>query len=416
MDRIHEPVKIAYLIPEFPGQTHIWMWREIVWMRRWGVDLHLFSTRRPNDRDRARHGFAEAAAAETFYLWPPKPADLAGAVSWAMTHHPAGLAKAIKLGLTLPVDDRPIAKTVLPLVAPACVLAREMSRRGLSHLHSHTCSNSAILGMMVKRILGVSFSLTLNANIEWWGGAMAEKFADAEFTIAITEWLLRQMKRDFPALREDQAVLGRIGVDTDRWAPSKRESERGARPARIIAVGRLHPSKGYDVLLTAIKKLLDQGRDLALQIIGAGPEREALEAQVARDGIGGRVTFLGSLAEDRIIDHLDSSDVFVLSSHAEPLGVVCMEAMSMGVPLVGTAAGGVGEIVTDGVDGLLVPPNDADALAAAVARLLDDEPLRRRLAAAGRQAIIDRFDSRFGAASLYERMFGRPPPDGAKSS
>ena len=62
--------RIAYLVPEFPGQTHTWIWRELVWMRRWGAEVRLISTRPPLDRDRARHAFAAEAAAETLYLLP----------------------------------------------------------------------------------------------------------------------------------------------------------------------------------------------------------------------------------------------------------------------------------------------------------------------------------------------------------
>jgi colanic acid/amylovoran biosynthesis glycosyltransferase len=81
-----------------------------------------------------------------------------------------------------------------------------------------------------------------------------------------------------------------------------------------------------------------------------------------------------------------------------------MEAMSMEVATVGTAAGGVGEIITDGVDGLLVEPRNVEALAGAMARLQDNPDLRRRLAQAGRPTIINRFDSRIGARTLRERL------------
>ena len=405
--------KLGYLIPEFPGQTHVWMWREIVHMREAGADLSLFSTRRPPERDRARHDFADSAAQETTYLWPMLPRQVAASLGWAQLRHPLGLARAMRLALSLPVERGPNVKTVLPLLAPACRLAFEVRRRGIDHLHSHTCANSAVLAMLVKQLLGTPYSLTLNANVEWWGGAMAEKFGQAEFTIAITQWLQEQVRRDYPDLREDQVVLGRIGVDTLKWKPLPGDDEiRGndnAGPLRIITVGRLHDSKGYDVLLNALGLLRERGVDFRLTMIGDGPERDALTAQ--RDGLGLTevVELTGSLGETQIIEAMRRSDVFVLSSHAEPLGVVSMEAMSMEVATVATDAGGVGEIITDGVDGELVPPGDAAALADALQGLAEDTERRRRLAHAGRRSIIDRFDSRRGAATLFERLFGRRP-------
>jgi glycosyltransferase involved in cell wall biosynthesis len=103
------------------------------------------------------------------------------------------------------------------------------------------------------------------------------------------------------------------------------------------------------------------------------------------------------------------ADVFVLSSHAEPLGVVTMEAMSMGLASVATDAGGVREIMTHERDGLLVPPKDPAALAEALRRLAEDEALRQRLAAAGRRTVVERFDSRHSAGKLFERLTGERP-------
>ena len=405
--------KLGYLIPEFPGQTHVWMWREIVHMREAGADLTLFSTRRPPERDRARHDFADSAAAETTYLWPMSPRQVAASVGWAKLRHPVGFLRALRLALTLPVDRGPNVRTVLPLLAPACRLAFEVRRRGIGHLHSHTCANSAVLAMLVKQLLGTPYSLTLNANVEWWGGAMGQKFGQADFTIAITQWLYDQVRRDYPQLRDPQVVLGRIGVDTLKWTPGPAAAQTEPTPAddrlRLISVGRLHESKGYDVLLEALGKLQPRGVHFDLTLIGDGPEREQLTQQRDRLGLADRVTFTGSLGETQIIAAMREADVFVLSSHAEPLGVVSMEAMAMEVATLATDAGGVGEIITDGVDGKLVPPGDPDALADALEQLARDPDQRRRLARAGRQSIIANFDSRRGAATLYERLFGRRP-------
>ncbi len=259
---------------------------------------------------------------------------------------------------------------------------------------------------MVRRLAGIPFSLTLNANIEWWGGAMRQKFADAEFTIAISHKLLEQMREEFPELRPDQTLLGRIGVDTKKWRPRRGDEPRAAGPWRLVTVARLHRSKGHAVLIRAIGRLLRNGADVTLRVVGSGPERPVLERLVEELGLRQRVSFTGSLAEDAVIDEISRSDVFVLASDAEPLGVAYVEAMALGVPTIGTAAGGVAEIITDGVDGLLIPARNAERLSAAIARLIDDEFLRRRLGKAGRQTVERRFDSRVGAATLYERLTG----------
>ena len=411
VEGVHLVPRIGYMTAEFPGQTYIWVWREIVHLREWGSSIKIFSTRHPSTRDRARHAFAPGAEAETTYLWPMEPARILGVLFWALMTRPVGLARCLGMSLVLPVNCRPRWRKVLPLVLPACLLAREVRRRGVTHLHSHTCANSAILCMMARRLVGVPFSMTLNADISIWGGAMREKFEEAVFTIAITQLLLDQIRRDFPTVRPDQALLGRIGVDTHKWIPCPRPqwSEQAMRPFRVMTVARLHKSKGHDVLIQAVAELTAAGRDVTLDLIGAGPERETLERRVKEAGLGDRVIFHGSLGEDQVIQHLGRADAFVLASRAEPLGVAYMEAMALELPTIGTAAGGVSEIITDGIDGLLVPPGDSHALAAAIALVMDNTELAQRLGVNGRRTIVNRFDSRLGAAVLYERLFGHAP-------
>ena len=239
---------------------------------------------------------------------------------------------------------------------------------------------------------------------------MREKFEEATFTIAITQLLLDQIRRDFPMVRPDQVLLGRIGVDTSKWAPCPGRRKRGTGSFRVMTLGRLHRSKGHDVLIQAVWELTAAGRDVTLDLIGEGPERGVLEQQARETGLGDRAIFHGSLGEDQVIEHLGCADAFILASRAEPLGVAYMEAMALELPTIGTAAGGVSEIITDGVDGLLVPPGDPCALAAAIALLMDDHELAERLGRAGRRTVVSRFDSRLGAAALYERLFGRAPP------
>ena len=404
-------MKIGYLIPEFPGQTHTFIWREISHLREWGVQVDIISTRPPSPAVMARHNFAQAAAQETYYLWPQSPIQLLSALTWAISKNPKGVWQMLRLCFTLKLDKKPAWKRTLPLALIAPVLAREAVKRDIQHLNSQAASNSAILGMMVKRLVGIPFSMVCNANLEWWGGAMFQKLSDAEFTVAVTDWLLVQMRSDYPTLRADQAIMAHHGVDTKRWKPRQDLDllDSQGQSFQVITVGRLHHSKGHDVLIRSIKLLLDGGRKVNLKIVGAGPEESALKSLVQDLGLTEVVTFTGSLSEDQIIDLMHQSDAFALASDAEPLGVVYMEAMAAGIPAIGTNAGGVPEIISHREDGLLVPPQDETALAEALACLMDDPQLRQQLSQNGRRTIVERFDSRLGAATLYERLYGTPP-------
>jgi glycosyltransferase involved in cell wall biosynthesis len=398
-------LRIGYVIPEWPGQTHLWIWREVSHLREWGVEVRIFATQRQSrDMYRARHAFAAEAEAQTTYLWPMAWHRAAGSVLASIVTSPVGFLRCVWMALRLPVDASVRRKSLLGLVVPACHLAREARRGGVGHLHSHSPANCTVLCMMVKRLAGIGFSQTVNANLEWWGGAMREKFAEAEFTFLVTQWLVEQVRREYPGLAVTKYGLGRVGVDTRSWTPAA-ESERAPRSVlRILSVGRLTPGKGHHHLIRAVSLLKNQRRRVELRIGGDGPERENLEKLIAELDTKGEASLLGSLAEDVYLAEMRAADVFVLASDAEPMGVVYMEAMACERATVGTAAGGVGEIITDGVDGLLVPPGDPAALAAAIGRLIDDPELRCRLGSAGRRRVVEEFDSRKWARVVLERI------------
>ena len=406
-------MRIGYVIPEFPSQTHVWIWREILHTREWGMDLRIFSTSKPGEKDRARHSFAGEAERETTYLWPNPKLQTIGSVAAQALRNPIGFFSCVKLALTMEkTKNRGKVRPLLPLIVPACILASEVRKAGIDRIHSHSVARSAVICMMVKRLTGVPYSLTLNADLSWWGGAVERKIAESDFTIAITQALLDEVREKFRAIPESRTLLGRIGVDTKRWArPIDRPLPAdGARRMRIVSVGRMHHNKAFDVLMEASKHLIDKGYELDVRIIGDGGEREKLEAMRRELGLENTVSFLGSMSEDQIIDELLSADVFSAVSRHEPLGVVYMEAMSLGVPTLGTTSGGVGEIIDSGESGLLVEPGDPEELARVIESLLTDAERRRRMGEAGRRAIVEKFDSRIGAATIFEKLTGETAP------
>jgi glycosyltransferase involved in cell wall biosynthesis len=156
----------------------------------------------------------------------------------------------------------------------------------------------------------------------------------------------------------------------------------------IGIVGRLRPEKAHEVLLEAVAQLARTGRDVRLCIVGDGPRRAELQLLAARLGIDPRVTWAG---EHRDAATLASAfDASVICSHWEGLPLAALESMSAGVPLVASAVGGLPTLLEGGA-GLLVPPADPHALAAALATLMDDRQRAARLGLIGRARIEDRY-------------------------
>jgi glycogen synthase len=155
----------------------------------------------------------------------------------------------------------------------------------------------------------------------------------------------------------------------------------------VLGLGRVVAKKGFDLLVEAFARLAPRRSGLGLVVAGDGPSRAGLAAQAARLGIADRVHLAGSLGRAEIAWAMDAADVFVLPSRVEPFGIVILEALRAGRPVVVSSRGGGSEIVRHEREGLLADPVDAEQLAAAIGRLLDDRDLARRLAEAGRERV-----------------------------
>jgi glycosyltransferase involved in cell wall biosynthesis len=168
----------------------------------------------------------------------------------------------------------------------------------------------------------------------------------------------------------------------------------------VVTVANYREQKAYPNLFAAARLVLDRCPSALFVAVGQGPLQERIESEHAALDLGDRFALLGR--RDDVPAVLSAGDVFVLASDYEGLPVALMEAAAVGLPVVATAVGGVPEVVTDGVEGVLVPPKDPLALADAIERLVTDEALRARLAAAARRRGDD-FDIARVAEILQDR-------------
>ena len=196
-------------------------------------------------------------------------------------------------------------------------------------------------------------------------------------------------------------------VDLARFARTRRRRKRGGS-FDVLFVGRLDRQKGVDVLLRALS-VLKVGRTVRVQLVGDGPQREAL-MRLADELRLTDVTFAGR--SDRIPELLGEADVLVLPSRWEGLPNVVLEALAAGCPVIGTDVVGTRDLITDGVNGLLVPSDDPQALARAMTTLAADADLGERLAVCGRDTARRHAIPTMAAAheSLYRNVLGRSRP------
>ncbi|RJT82084.1 glycosyltransferase family 1 protein [Arthrobacter cheniae] len=211
------------------------------------------------------------------------------------------------------------------------------------------------------------------------------------------------------------------GVDLELFTPRGPVEDRG-RAHRIVSVGRLVPRKGMDLVIRALRDLADQGRDdVELVIVGGGntsgleddPEAQRLLGLAADLGIADRVILRGQVSRAEMPAVLRSADAVVCAPWYEPFGIVPLEAMACGVPVIAAAVGGLVDTVVDGKTGLHVPPQDSGAIAAAVAEMIADPEWARELGDHGHRRVRARYSwSRIAADTerAYQSALGAAAP------
>jgi glycosyltransferase involved in cell wall biosynthesis len=391
-------MKIGYLIPEFPGQTHIFFWREIQALQQRGIVVDLVSTRRPPSGVIA-HAWSRDAMARTTYLSDMTIGGLSELLQGALRAGVAGWARAAK-SIIRAADTGPAQRA--RLVALAFLggrLSQVAHKRGWSHIHVHSCADSAVITLFSHLLTGTTYSMTLHGNLDRFGSNHREKWRNAAFGIVVNEVLNNEVRSTLANALPPRIAVVPMGVDVDRFR--RRQAYvpwRSEGPLRIFSCGRLNPVKGHADLIQAIGRLRRSGIDVRLAIAGeddhggAGYRRE-LETLIGTSGLNGPVELLGASSEESVRDRLEQAHVFALASHWEALPVAPIEAMAMALPVVATQVGGVPELIADGHDGLLVSPGDPDALVAAIERVAGDSELAVRLGSAARCKVERDFHS-----------------------
>ncbi len=288
-----------------------------------------------------------------------------------------------------------------------------LARERYDILHFHTArahAMAAFLGAGRGFSRGIARVVTRRMDYRLRGGWYTRRLYNHEVqaVVAISEGVRAMLIESGVAPARISVVPS--GVEADRFAPSAEARTRVRRQYAapddacvLIVVGALAVRKGHDVLLDALARLGDP--TLVVWCAGAGAARAALEAQRATLGLDAQVRFLGRV--DDVAGLLAGADVMVMPSRQEGLGVAALEAMAAGLPVIASRVGGLPEAVVDGDTGLLVPADDAAALAAAIARLAGNRDLRRRLGAAGAARVRTRFTMGAMAAAtlaVYRRV------------
>ena len=410
---VSEMLRIGYFVPQFPGQTHSFFWREITALKARGIEPELVSTRRPR-ANLIAHSWAREAMEKTVYLAPPRARDVAATVAELARTSPAGWRRCAESIRRAEGRSGAARLQLGALVVVGARLAALARARGWAHVHAHSCAQTAEIAMFASLLSGLPYSLTLHAPLGEFGPNHREKWRHARFAVIVTRSLRREVEEVLSESLPPSVDVAPMGVELGSFARRRPyEPWTGHVPLQIFSCGRLNPGKGHQDLIRAVGMLRRRGIDARLTIAGedeAGgtTHRRVLAAQIAAMDLAGSVALLGAVSEARICAELERAHVFALASLNEAIGVATMEAMAMGTPVVVTGVGGVPELVDDGVSGLLVQPERPAELAAKIERLARDPELAHRIGEAGRRKVESEFNSSKSASVLARHLIEAP--------
>ncbi len=395
--------RLVVILKGYPRLSETFIAQELRGLEQAGFALTLVSMRRPTDKK--RHPVHDEIVAPVVYL----PEYLHEA-PWRVLR---GVARASRLpgfagGLRQFLRDlrHDFSRNRLRRFGQAAVLAAEFPPGG-QWIYAHFLHTPASVAGYAARMTGVPWSGSAHAKDIWTTDRreLTQKLGDARWTVTCTAGgadYLRSLASD-PA----RVHLSYHGLNLDRFPAftAQRPPRDGqGTPVTVLSVGRAVPKKGYDILLAALAAL---PVDLSWRFvhIGAGGEQTALKALAAKLGITARCDWRGAMDQPEVLNAYRAADLFALACRItddgdrDGLPNVLVEAASQRLAVVSTAISAIPELFTDGVSGLLVPPEDVAALSVALERAIRDPGLRDRLAGVAEARVRAEFD--------YHRSIGQ---------
>ncbi|MGA7923351.1 MAG: glycosyltransferase family 4 protein [Thermoplasmata archaeon] len=276
------------------------------------------------------------------------------------------------------------------------------------HVHTYGTNHASVTARFSRRT-GVPWVLTAHYHPIWsiWGGNLRHRlrrFYDRRLggpVVASARRVIVQSREEERLLRENGFPLPPVVIIPPGYAPMATAASSATRFAATLGVdgpfalfiGRLASNKGLEVLLSAFAKVRQREPSARLVIVGEdGGMRPALETQVRSLGLEHAVRFTGYLSDEALVAAgLREALVLVLPSEYEAFGLVLLEALAQGTPVIATRVGGIPEFIEDGKAGRLVPPGNVEALTAALEEVWNDEPLRRQRGDYGRSSVVPRY-------------------------
>lgn len=416
--------RIAYVLKAYPRASEPFILSEIHRLEALGIPLRLFATKPAEAADRLpHHPVIDRIQATAEYLTPTASTSSTTVSRWLREHwpyfaaplrrvwrrHPVGMARAsVRLGAELVRSGRHnhgrVKRTYLREFLHAVELVDRLhDTPDVRHLHAHYAHGATTVAWFASRIAGLTFSFTGHAKDLYNGaanpaGVLSRKLGSARFALTCTESNQKMLQTLVPTSLVHCVYRG-LNADFSRLLAHRQPPPREQRHFRVLSVGRLVRKKGFDLLIEAVARLVAEGVTIEVSLIGNDGDHGAEIRRLIHDrGLGHVVLLSGARSQAELFDEYHRAHVFCLPCRVledgdrDGIPNVLMEAMACGTPVLTTAISGIPEMVRDGQNGLLVPPDDVDALTAALRRASRDLPWLDALGVSARATAAERFD------------------------
>jgi glycosyltransferase involved in cell wall biosynthesis len=398
--------KVAYIMSRFPKLTETFILYEMLALEQQGVQVELY----PLLRERAAVMHPEAVAMlERAHFQPFLSWQILRSQMRFLRRKPRAYLGTLWTLLRSTWGSPNFFFGALGIFPKAVYFAELMADDRVQHVHAHFANHPAAAAFIIHRLSGIPYSFTAHgSDLHVDRHMLREKVAEAAFVVPISDYNKELIVTECGEQFRHKVLVIHCGVDTQVFQPVEHKPVDG--PLAILCTGTLHEVKGQTFLIEACRLLNERNIAFTCNFVGDGPDHSALAEQIAAAGLNEHVHLLGHRTREEVAELLRGADVVVVPSvptkggKREGIPVVLMEAMGSGVPVIASGISGIPELVEHEVSGLLTPPRDARALAAALERVCGDALLRERLGQAGRAKVVREFDLMTNAGALAARF------------
>lgn len=406
---------LAVLLSRFPSVTETFILREVDELERQGRSVRLVPMLKespPVIHEAARPWTSRALY--TSYLSP----GIGAANLRALFRRPLRYVSLLLRLIAGTVAKPGTLVRTIALFPKSVFLAEQLSREGIHHVHAHFATHPTTMALIIAALSDITFSFTVHAHdIQVDRSLLRWKLRETKFVRSISGYNKRFLEELYPAEARGKIMVVHVGIEPEKYEDNARRfSSTASGVPKILCVAAHRPYKGLPVLIEACRILRDQGLTFRCDVLGTGPMTAELQRLIDDRGITDVIALLGAKPEHVVAEMMGESTLFVLPSiiaadgQMEGIPVALMEAMASGRAVVSTSISGIPELVEHGVSGLLVPPGDAAALAAAMRTLLEDRERAREMGRRGQQKVRAEFTLPDCVAQLRARLESEVQP------